>query len=122
MGKEVEPVEIRCVVANLHHDGWIREGAKCYIGHDTDGHPDVIKRSVQVLIKKNGRWARKWVRVQKLYNARMGRVFAPKGGALHCNLTNVVDAGGTPWPRAQELIDAINAERLNADDRTCEEA
>lgn len=100
-----ELVEIHGIAANLHHDGWIREGARCYIGHDTDGHVNILKRSVEVLIWKNARWARKWVMVQKLYNARRARVFAPKHSALDRHMTRYVG------PAGDDLIAAINGPR-----------
>lgn len=105
-----EIVEIHGIAANLHHDGWIREGAKCYVGHDTDPHSNILKRSVEVLIWKNGRWARKWVMVQKLYNARRARAFAPKDGALDRHMTRY-DA-----PKGDDLIAAINGPRASGVD------
>ena len=65
------------IVANHIHHGKLREGAKCYIWHDTS-----IDR-VGVLVAIKGRkWALVWTRPDRLYDARVERIVFPIGSRL----------------------------------------
>lgn len=66
------------VVANHDHHGILRDGARCYVAHDTG-----LDRVSVLVAPKGRRWAEVWTRPNRLRDIRIVKEEVREGSKLH---------------------------------------